>query len=315
MDPADFYTGIVAEIYGPLKSFSQGAEPYAAFIQEAGTPALELGCGDGDPLLELRRRGFEVEGVDSSADMLERLRHRAREHGISVTVFHQRMEALNLPRRYRAIFLAGPTFTLLPDDNAALACLHSIRAHLAEDGAALVPLFIPSPTPTEQIGQVRAATAPDGAELRVAVVGEERDEAARTQTTLLRYERRHGGDDVVDERPWKLHWYTRAAFQTMVTAADLTVTAVTDPHGNPASADATDVHFHLRVRRSVAPYAGEPVAHSETGRPRSDRLRPSGRRHHPAGLAELEEQALGGLPPESIAGFHTVLRALAEVSP
>lgn len=31
-------------------------------------------------------------------------------------------------------------------------------------------------------------------------------------------------------------------------------------------------------------------------------------------LAELEEQALGGSAPESIAGFHTVLRALAEVS-
>jgi MarR family transcriptional repressor of emrRAB len=30
-------------------------------------------------------------------------------------------------------------------------------------------------------------------------------------------------------------------------------------------------------------------------------------------LAELEGQALGGLPPESIAGFRTVLRALAEV--
>ncbi|GAA0582698.1 MarR family winged helix-turn-helix transcriptional regulator [Actinomadura livida] len=30
-------------------------------------------------------------------------------------------------------------------------------------------------------------------------------------------------------------------------------------------------------------------------------------------LAEMEEQALDGLPPEAIAGFHTVLRALAEV--
>jgi ubiquinone/menaquinone biosynthesis C-methylase UbiE len=72
VDPADFYTGIVAELYGPLKSFSQDCEPYAAFIEQAGTPALELGCGDGDPLLQLRQRGLEVEGVDSSADMLER---------------------------------------------------------------------------------------------------------------------------------------------------------------------------------------------------------------------------------------------------
>ncbi|MGP3960713.1 MarR family winged helix-turn-helix transcriptional regulator [Nonomuraea sp. 3N208] len=31
-------------------------------------------------------------------------------------------------------------------------------------------------------------------------------------------------------------------------------------------------------------------------------------------LAEVEARALGGLPAEAIAGFHTVLRALAEVS-
>jgi hypothetical protein len=57
MDPADFYTGIVAELYSPLKSTSQSWEPYAEFIEAAGQPALELGCGEGEPLLELLRRG------------------------------------------------------------------------------------------------------------------------------------------------------------------------------------------------------------------------------------------------------------------
>jgi SAM-dependent methyltransferase len=135
VDPADFYTGIVAELYGPLKSFSQDPEPYAAFIQQAGMPALELGCGDGDPLLELRRRDLDVDGVDSSADMLERLRRRADEQDIPATVFHQRMESLNLPRRYRAIFLAGPTFTLLPDDATALAALLARPDGIAFAGA------------------------------------------------------------------------------------------------------------------------------------------------------------------------------------
>ncbi|MFF7250172.1 class I SAM-dependent methyltransferase [Embleya sp. NPDC008237] len=240
-------TGIVADLYGPLKSFSQDPEPYAAFVQEAGVPALELGRGDGDALLELRRRGLEVEGVDSSADMLGRLRHRADEQGIPVTVLLQRMEALDLLRRYGAIFLAGPTFTLLPDDATAPAALRCIRAHLAQDGVALVPRFAPAPTPAEQIGRVRTAGAPDGAELRVFVVAEQRDEATRTQTTLLRYERHHGSDHSVVERPWVLHWYTRDRFESLVTAAGPVVTAVTDPHGKPAPAAATDLHFRLRV--------------------------------------------------------------------
>jgi SAM-dependent methyltransferase len=247
VDPADFYTGIVAELYGPLKSFSQDPEPYAAFIQQSGMPALELGCGDGDPLLELRRRGLDVDGVDSSADMLDRLRHRADEQDIRATVFHQRMEALNLPRRYRAIFLAGPTFNLLPDDATALVALRGIRAHLAEDGSALVPLFTPAPTPAEQIGRVRTAATPDGAEIRVSVVAEQRDEATRTQTTLLRYERHHGSDSTIEERPWAMHWYTRDQFEKLATTVGLTVTAVTDSDGKAAPADVTGLlHFRLQ---------------------------------------------------------------------
>ncbi|MFB4302190.1 class I SAM-dependent methyltransferase [Actinomadura sp. NTSP31] len=246
-DPADFYTGIVAEIYGPLKAFSPELEQYAAFIEEAGAPALELGCGDGDPLLELRRRGLDIDGVDSSADMLERLGRRACEYGIAATVFHQRMESPNLPRRYQAIFLAGPTFTLLPDDAAALATLRGIRTHLAENGAALVPLFVPSPMRPEEIGRARTAVGPDGAELRVSVLAEDRDEAARTQSTLLRYERHHGASRSVVERPWILHWYSRSEFQALAAAAGLTVTAVTDAHGAPATASTTDLNFRLKV--------------------------------------------------------------------
>lgn len=77
MEPADFYTGIVADLYKPLKSTVRDAMPYIRLIEEYGEPALELGCGDGEPLLDLRRHGLDVEGVDSSADMLARCRRSA----------------------------------------------------------------------------------------------------------------------------------------------------------------------------------------------------------------------------------------------
>jgi hypothetical protein len=43
VDPADFYTGIIAELYGPLKSFSQDLGPYASFIRQAGVPGSGVG--------------------------------------------------------------------------------------------------------------------------------------------------------------------------------------------------------------------------------------------------------------------------------
>lgn len=219
MDAADFYTGIVADLYAPLKSSVQGSDPYARFIADSGEPALELGCGDGEPLLGLLGRGYVVEGVDSSADMLARCQRNAAAEGLDCIVHHQRMESLDLPHRYRTIFLAGPTFTLLPDDDTALCALRGILAHLADDGAALVPLFIPSPTPDDQLGQVRETMAPDGSQLSFCALSEERDEERRTQCTMLRYERRTATETTVVERPWMLHWHTWEGFGELALAA------------------------------------------------------------------------------------------------
>lgn len=236
MDPADFYTGLVAELYGPLRSTGTDPEPYAAFVADAGQPALELGCGDGDPLVELRRRGLDVEGVDSSADMLARCRSRAAAAGVDVVLHHQRMEALDLPRRYRSVFLAGPTFTLLPDDRTALRALRGIRAHLADGGTALVPLWVPPPTPAGVLGQVRESTAADGARLRFSIRSEEWDGEARVRRSRLRYER----DTTVVDRTWLLHWHTPESFGALAAEAGLEMVAT--------EGDATDFTVRLRAR-------------------------------------------------------------------
>jgi SAM-dependent methyltransferase len=244
VDPAQFYTGIVADLYAPLRSVTQDPEPYARFVDLSGTPALELGCGDGDPLLDLRLRGLDVEGVDASADMLERCRRRAAEHGVDVVVHHQRMETLDLPGRYRTIFLAGPTFNLLPDDDLAGRALRRIRHHLADDGSALIPLFIPQPTGHR--GVVREATDARGAVIRVCAIDESRDEDMRVQTTVLRYEREVGVETTTVDRPWVLHWHTQDGFRELAATAGLTTVAVFDADGGSAGAADDAFAFWLR---------------------------------------------------------------------
>lgn len=247
MDPADFYTGLVSELYGQLRSSTTDAEPYRRFIARAGEPALELGCGDGHPLLELRRSGLDVDGVDSSPDMLARCRRAAAAQALDVVVHHQRMEDLDLPRRYRSIFLAGATFNLLTDDDTAARALSRIHRHLAEGGSALIPLFVPSPTPAESLGIAKEATEPDGSVVRVATVAEERDEASRIQRSVLRYERiRPDGASTALERTWILHWHTQEGFRSLADAAALTTVAVLDGAGRPASPDADSFTFVLR---------------------------------------------------------------------
>ncbi|MGQ7787658.1 class I SAM-dependent methyltransferase [Nesterenkonia sp. K-15-9-6] len=221
MHAADFYTGLVAEMYAPLKGESFDAGPYAEFIRVHGQPALELGCGDGEPMLELLQQGLDVDGVDSSLDMLARFRAAAEIQGSAPRLYAQRMEELDLPRQYRSIFLAGPTILLLPDDAAVVETLRRLRQHLVVEGAALVPLWIPEPAAEQEIGQVRQTVDEDGAVLRLTLVSQERDDRARTQRTLLRYERRRGHDVEVDEREWLLHWHTHAGFVALAEQAGL----------------------------------------------------------------------------------------------
>ena len=240
MEAAEFYTGIVVEAYAKLKSSHFDPGPYADFVTRTGEPGLEIGCGDGEPLLTLRRRRLDVEGVDSSADMLEQCRRNATALGVDVVLHHQRMEDLALPRRYRAIYLAGPTFNLLPDDDTALRALRAIGNHLAPGGAALIPLWIPGPTPAEELGVAREAGGQDGALLRYAAIGETYDVAARTRVTTTRYERHTTSGVETVERQWVLHWHSPEQFRALCGRAGLQVHSMVDDDGEPVTDTAED---------------------------------------------------------------------------
>ena len=217
-------------------------------IERFGQPALELGCGGGDPLIALRLRGLVVEGVDSSADMLERCRVKAAAAGVDVVLHHQRMEDLDLDKAYPFIFLAGPTFNLLPDDDTALSALRAIRAHLEPGGVALVPLFEPEAAAPGTLGLARTADDDGGSPISVTFVDQQRDADSRVQRTTLRYERRRAGHEPeLLDRVWTLHWYPQRRFRDLAAEAGLEVEEVLDESGSPAAPDATDVSFVLRA--------------------------------------------------------------------
>ncbi len=225
-EPSQFYTGLVVQLYGPLRSAVPDPEPYARFVSRHGEPALELGCGTGDPLLDLVARGLDVEGLDSSADMLEQCRVAAQERAIEVVLHHQRMEHMDLGRQYRSIYIAGPTFNLLPDDPTARRALQRIGAHLASGGHALIPLFVPEPA--ADLGEARVHVESDGTLLRFTALDEQRDEESRVQRTWTRYERVRGEETEVLEREWVVHWFSAGGFADLAAEAGLVARAIDD---------------------------------------------------------------------------------------
>lgn len=236
-DAADFYTGFVVDAYAALKSETFDAGRYAAFVRQHGEPGLEVGCGDGHPILELVAQGLDVDGVDSSPDMIERAQGAARGRGLEVGLHVARMEDMDLGRRYRAIYLAGPTFELLPNDETARRALDAFRNHLAPGGSIMVPLWIPEATPASALGVAREAKDETGAVLRFTALSEELDVPARTRRTRVRYERTSpdGSTESID-RDWLIHWQTPETIRSLAAEAGLVVRTL-EPEPAPGNGE------------------------------------------------------------------------------
>lgn len=245
-DAAQFYTGLVSDAYAALKSETFDADRYADFVRESGEPALEVGCGDGHPLLALAAQGLDVDGVDSSADMIDRARTAAARLGLTPGLHTARMEDMQLDRRYACLYLAGPTFELLPDDDAAARALRSFRAHLRPGGTAMVPLWIPNPTPTTALGTPRESTDEAASTLRYTPLTERFDMGSRTRSTRVRYERIAEGKVVqAVERAWIIHWQTITSITHLAEQAGLAIRAVEPPESALTGAPGEEFTVYL----------------------------------------------------------------------
>jgi len=239
--PSQFYTGLVADLYEPLVSERARADEYVPFLERFGTPALELCCGSGLPLLELAARGYAVEGLDASQDMLDRCRARATLRGLEVTLHRAEMQAFSLPRRYRSIFLAGASFTLLATDEDAAKTLERIHAHLEPGGAALIVLEIPDvESMRRSLGRFKEVTSERGERLRVGAISLDVGGDARSLSLRLRYERiAANGEHEVVERDWKRRWWSQPEFAALIRGAGFGPVSFLAPEGGRARPDAS----------------------------------------------------------------------------
>jgi len=165
------YHGLLAATWDAFRG-DTSVWPDRAFYREAirrfGEPALDVGCGTGRLLLDYRAEGIDVDGVDVSREMLALCRDKAERLGVSVRIFEQPMEELDLPRRYRCIIVPSSSIQLLLDPAGAAAAMRRFHDHLEPGGALVMPfmtLWAPG-EPLESESTDEAIRADDGATLR-----------------------------------------------------------------------------------------------------------------------------------------------------
>ncbi len=116
------------------------ADKLAAILVENGIAdglVADLGCGTGELSLRLAKRGYEMIGVDASADMLSVFREKCQKNtGQDILLLNQPLQALDLYGTIRAAVSSFDTFNHL--DAAGLAQALERIALFLEPGGLLI---------------------------------------------------------------------------------------------------------------------------------------------------------------------------------
>ncbi len=142
--PQTWHYGLIARYWAEFNDdFRPHEIPYfRRFVEDAGQPALDVGCGTGRLLVPFVRAGLDVDGCDVSADMIALCREKAEREGLSPTLFVQPMHELDIPRHYRTIYVCG-AFGLGSTREQDLEALRRFREHLEPGGRLLLDIEVP----------------------------------------------------------------------------------------------------------------------------------------------------------------------------
>ncbi len=104
-------------------------------------PVLELAIGTGRIGLPLAATGLQVDGIELSVPMVERLRAKPGGDRLNVTIGD--MADVDVPGRYRLIFVVFNTFHNLLTQDEQVRCVENVAEHLTDDGVFVVEASVP----------------------------------------------------------------------------------------------------------------------------------------------------------------------------
>jgi 2-polyprenyl-3-methyl-5-hydroxy-6-metoxy-1,4-benzoquinol methylase len=151
-DTLSYYGKLASMYYDAMEAFAPESEVsfYAQKIDANPGRVLEAMSGSGRLQIPLLTQGYSVDGVDSSADMLNRCRIRAIEHNVIPNLYEQRLENLTTEHTYATVIIPFASFQLIVDRNDAFKALCKIREYMIQGGHLLIDVFTPNIAPDER---------------------------------------------------------------------------------------------------------------------------------------------------------------------
>lgn len=137
-DPAVDYGRARAATYDERVAMDVDTEGAVACLAElaGGGPILELGVGTGRVALHLAEKGLTVTGLDTSRDMLSKLREQPGSNAIRIV--HTSMDRFDIADRFSLIYCIYNTLFWLIDQDSQRRCVALSAAHLAPGGRLVI---------------------------------------------------------------------------------------------------------------------------------------------------------------------------------
>jgi SAM-dependent methyltransferase len=116
---------------------------YRDLAAETEGPALEVGVGTDRVCLELHEPGVDVDGIDRSTGILERLREKVDRRGLDPAVWMADLTALQPEREYRLVYAPSWVFNHVSTLAVQRALLQRVRDVLRPGGRFVLNTFVP----------------------------------------------------------------------------------------------------------------------------------------------------------------------------
>jgi SAM-dependent methyltransferase len=214
-----YYNRLSSEFYDldkPVGHSFGDIEFYLERLEGCSGRILEPATGTGRILIPLLEKGLQVDGFDSSAEMMSICRANCEERDLHPLLFEAEMESFEVDAKYDAIIIPAGTFLLLHQREDSIQALKNFYNHIAHDGRLIVDLFLQTEV---SIGETSTRTweCPNGDVITLENKVVEIDHIHQYTISHGRYEKWRQGTLLQTElERFPLRWYGVEEFKLML---------------------------------------------------------------------------------------------------
>jgi SAM-dependent methyltransferase len=141
----NYYGRLSSEVYDidkPIGHSFGDVEFYMDRLESCKGPILEPATGTGRILIPLLEKGLNVDGFDSSKDMLKIFENNCRKRNLNPKLFEAKMESFSVDTKYDAIIVPTGTFLLLHKRADSIKALKNFYEHLSNGGRLILDISL-----------------------------------------------------------------------------------------------------------------------------------------------------------------------------